>query len=96
MELHGYNNLHRDEEVKNYAQNSAKADGDEHKKSLPDNRLHKFQQNNFVAYLFPYHLTTHQDLAWTENKMQQNCAMNASKHDVKANWRYFSRSFLSS
>ena len=51
MKLHGYNNLHRDEEVKNYAQNSAKADGDEHKKSLPDNRLHKFQQNNFVAYL---------------------------------------------
>lgn len=55
MELHGYNNLHSDEEVKNYAQNSAKTDGDEHKKSLPDNRLHKFQQNNFVAYLLPYH-----------------------------------------
>ena len=57
MELDGYNNLHRDEEVKNYAQNSAKTDGDEHKKSLPDNRLHKFQQNNFVAYLLPN--TTH-------------------------------------
>ena len=50
MKLHGYNNLHRDEEVKNYAQNSAKTDDDEHKKSLPDNRLHKFQQNNSVAY----------------------------------------------
>ena len=65
MELHGYNNLHRDEEVKNYAQNSAKTDGDEHKKSLPDNRLHKFQQNNSVAYSEIYQWwsggTTHQD-----------------------------------
>ncbi len=95
MELHGYNNLHRDEEVKNYAQNSAKTDGDEHKKSLPDNRLHKFQQNNFVAYLLPYHLLPHTK-TWTQSKMQQNRAMNASKHDVKARWRYFSRSFLSS
>ena len=83
MKLHGYNNLHRDEEVRNYAQNSAKTDGDGHKKFLPDNRLHKFQQNNSVAYseiCIPV-VVPHTK---TQNSMQQNRAMNASKHDVKA------------
>ena len=83
MKLHGCNNLHRDEEVKNYAQNSAKTDDDEHKKSLPDNRLHKFQQNNSVVAYSKSSMP--HTKAWTQNRMQQNYrAMNASKHDVKA------------
>ena len=91
MKLHGYNNLHRDEEVRNYAQNSAKTDGDGHKKSLPDNRLHKFQQNNSVACHTPR--PGHK----TECNKTIVLTLNASKHDVKAQAvRYFSRSFLSS